>query len=246
VYETVAGAWQPADADFLRGYLGGIFDAEGSVTGNADKACFSDLKLCQDEINAHIKGRIAYALDFFGFSYTWEPKWLRIKGGIRERMRFLSLSLPACRRKTDRIATGASLLGARTTTVLAIEDGGVDSVYNVDEDVSGGVRSFFTNVYVHGCRYVGQDGIDPANRFNTPAGYCQSFRAAITGLLQAWAIEKRIQPAAVKVPAKAGPALAAASRPVAGESRPVVNSTEKPRVVTSERGGIAALTQRFL
>lgn len=44
------------------------------------------------------------------------------------------------------------------------------------------------------CRYVGQDGIDPANRFDVAPGYCQSMISAVTGLVQAAAIERYIRP----------------------------------------------------
>lgn len=43
------------------------------------------------------------------------------------------------------------------------------------------------------CRYVGQDS-DPASRFQAPDGYCKSTRSAMTGLLQAAAIERYVRP----------------------------------------------------
>lgn len=44
------------------------------------------------------------------------------------------------------------------------------------------------------CRYIGQDGRDPANRFDVKPGYCQSMQSAVTGLVQAAAIERYIRP----------------------------------------------------
>jgi sulfatase maturation enzyme AslB (radical SAM superfamily) len=48
------------------------------------------------------------------------------------------------------------------------------------------------------CRYIGQDGIDPRNRFEVPEGYCQSQIASITGLTQAAVIERYVAPAPPK------------------------------------------------
>lgn len=44
------------------------------------------------------------------------------------------------------------------------------------------------------CRLMGADGVDPANRFDVLPGYCQSMTAAMTGLLQAAAIERWVRP----------------------------------------------------
>jgi radical SAM protein with 4Fe4S-binding SPASM domain len=45
------------------------------------------------------------------------------------------------------------------------------------------------------CRYVGQDGLDPSNRFDVAPGYCESMTAAVTGMLMGGAIARRIRPA---------------------------------------------------
>jgi uncharacterized protein len=87
------------------------------------------------------------------------------------------------------------------------------------------------------CRYVGQNPTDPSYRYDTPAGYCASFRAAITGLLQAQVIEGKLQPAAT-------PTMVA---PRSGEPRPLVNSNDATTLsVDPERGGMAAFSKRFL
>lgn len=44
------------------------------------------------------------------------------------------------------------------------------------------------------CRYVGQDGVNPENRFDVPSGYCPSKRAAMHGLLRALAIGHYLTP----------------------------------------------------
>jgi len=42
------------------------------------------------------------------------------------------------------------------------------------------------------CRYVGADGVDPANRYDVLPGWCQSEQAWVAGFLQAATIEKYI------------------------------------------------------
>jgi radical SAM protein with 4Fe4S-binding SPASM domain len=35
------------------------------------------------------------------------------------------------------------------------------------------------------CQYVGQDGVDPRNRFDIARGFCESYRAAMAGVARA-------------------------------------------------------------
>jgi hypothetical protein len=35
------------------------------------------------------------------------------------------------------------------------------------------------------CQYAGQDGFDPANRFDVARGFCESYRAAMTRIVRA-------------------------------------------------------------
>lgn len=44
------------------------------------------------------------------------------------------------------------------------------------------------------CRYVGQDGMDPANRFSVAPGYCPSMISLVTGMLQGAVIERLVAP----------------------------------------------------
>jgi len=43
------------------------------------------------------------------------------------------------------------------------------------------------------CRLIGEDPADPAKRYNTPLGYCQSEVATVTGLMQGYAIERKLR-----------------------------------------------------
>lgn len=183
--------WKPDSSRFLRGFLSGIFDAEGSLTGNASKGGWADLKLCQEDIpnSIAIKGKIAYALDYFGFDYRWDKKWLRVRGGRKERFRFLSLTTPAVSRKVERFFSGQ--LSGDVSPVLSIAPGPVVDLFHIETTL----RNFLTPVGIsHNCRYVGQNGFDPAYRFDVPEGYCGSMQPAMMGLLAAAAIERYIRP----------------------------------------------------
>lgn len=69
------------------------------------------------------------------------------------------------------------------------------------------------------CRYVGGDGLDPAQRMDIPAGHCQSMRAFMTGMMMGAWIERRLRPEnyyADKSAARFDP-HSAAVRPAAAE-----------------------------
>lgn len=44
------------------------------------------------------------------------------------------------------------------------------------------------------CRYVGQDGVDPAQRMDIPVGNCQSLRAMMSGMMQGYWVERKLRP----------------------------------------------------
>lgn len=55
------------------------------------------------------------------------------------------------------------------------------------------------------CRYVGQDGVDPASRMDIPAGYCPSNRAMLTGMMQAAWISGSLRPEKKSAPPAPAP-----------------------------------------
>jgi DNA repair photolyase len=90
-------AWPISSShDWLKGFLAGIFDAEGS---NSESLRIAN---CDPEI----VGRFADGLAEFGFDATVEDprrdnglKYVRLRGGLRERLRFLQFVDPAITRK---------------------------------------------------------------------------------------------------------------------------------------------------
>jgi len=62
-----------------------------------------------------------------------------------------------------------------------------------------------TSISIGGChcRYIGQIPDDPSYRYDVPAGYCQSMRAFVTGLMQGFWIERDLRPAKFYKPREA-------------------------------------------
>jgi len=130
---------------WLKGFLAGIFDAEGSCSMHVFRIANSD-----PEILAWIRA----ALGRFGFDYAVEPlprengmTNIRLRGGLSERMRFFLGTDPAITRK--RTIEGSAL---KTTAAL-----GVTSIRSVGMtmrlyDITTGTGDFIANgVVSHNC-----------------------------------------------------------------------------------------------
>ncbi|MFI6261923.1 intein-containing Rv2578c family radical SAM protein [Micromonospora sp. NPDC051006] len=137
----------PADPseDWRRGFLAGIFDAEGSCSRGVFRISNSD-----DEILDHIRQSLAH----FGFSAVLEDLALtnrvrnvRLTGGIAERLRFFHLTDPAITRK--RSIDGMALKCQADLRVTAIEPLGLDLPL---WDITTGTGDFIANgVVSHNC-----------------------------------------------------------------------------------------------
>ena len=132
----------PSD-EWRKGFLAGIFDAEGSGNGvirivNAD---------------ATILGWIGACMESFGFRTVLEKptangcRTVRVTGGLRERLRFFHLVDPAIRRKLD--IDGMALKSDARTAVVSIEPlGQAMRLY----DITTGTGDFIANgVVSHNC-----------------------------------------------------------------------------------------------
>ena len=144
VRELIAWPIMPSPS-WLKGFLAGIFDAEGSCSGHAIRISNTD-----QEILAWIR----CSLDRFGFKYAVEKRGLangleciRLTGGLPERMRFFLGTDPAITRKRtfagDAVKTNARL---RVTSIRPL--GMVLRMY----DLTTGTGDFITNgVISHNC-----------------------------------------------------------------------------------------------
>jgi DNA repair photolyase len=131
-------------ADWSRGFLAGIFDAEGSCSEGILRICNTD---------PEILDRIARALRRFGFRFAVEdvrgkerPKVIRLLGGLCEQLRFFHTTDPAITRKRS-IQERALKTSARLR-VAEIEPLGEMELY----DITTGTGDFIANgVVSHNC-----------------------------------------------------------------------------------------------
>ncbi len=140
-------SWPPApSAQWCKGFLAGIFDAEGSY--NSD----GNLRICNT--NRAIVGQIVSCLRRFGFSFAIETRpganpltSVRLLGGLREHLRFFHTFDPAITHK--RRIEGQAIKNDAPLQVASIEPIGVDlPLY----DITTGTGDFIANgVVSHNC-----------------------------------------------------------------------------------------------
>ncbi len=136
---------QDPGPDWRKGFLAGIFDAEGS---------FSQGILRMSDTDPGIITRIISSLESFGFDVAQErtarPSGLvcvRLRGGLREALRFFHTVDPAITRKQS--IEGAAIESDAKLRVVAIEPLGLDvPMY----DITTGTGDFIANgVVSHNC-----------------------------------------------------------------------------------------------
>src|SRR4051794_12309498 len=134
-----------ATASWCKGFLAGIFDAEGSCSRGILRICNTDAVLVD---------WIAWCLRRLFFDYVREApgsgngmQVLRIRGGLRERLRFFHTVDPAITRK--RTIDGEALKCPTRLRVASVEPLGVEtSMY----DITTGTGDFISNgVVSHNC-----------------------------------------------------------------------------------------------
>ncbi len=147
VEEAVTWPHAPT-AEWCKGFLAGVFDAEGSYNSNGT------IRICNTD--QEIIDQIIWCLRRFEFSYVIERRNLdrvkpvtdiRIVGGLREHLRFFHTVDPAITRK--RTIDGMALKSDAPLRVVSIEPLGVDlPLY----DITTGTGDFIANGIVsHNC-----------------------------------------------------------------------------------------------
>ena len=130
--------------DWRKGFLAGIFDAEGSYSGS----------LRIPNTDPQIVDWTVSSLESFGFDYVVEPTnlpnglvYVRLRGGLREVLRFFHTVDPAITRK--RSIDGVALKSDAKLRVVAIEPLGLElPMY----DITTGTGDFIANgVVSHNC-----------------------------------------------------------------------------------------------
>lgn len=138
------GQWPDAPSDdWCKGFLAGIFDAEGSYRGGMLRISNTDRAILQ---------QITSCLRRFGFLAVTEARpdhssVLRVGGGLREHLRFFHLTDPAITRK--RTIDGQALKSAAPLGVVEIEPLGFDLPLF---DITTGTGDFIAEgVVSHNC-----------------------------------------------------------------------------------------------
>ena len=146
VEDIIGWPGSPSD-EWRKGFLGGIFDAEGSHSGGILRICNTD---------PAIVDQITSCLRRFGFAFAIESRltvnakrlqYVRVLGGLHEHLRFFHTVDPVITRK--RIIDGMAIKGDAPLRVVSIEALGVDlPLY----DVTTGTGDFIANgVVSHNC-----------------------------------------------------------------------------------------------
>src|SRR3954466_3808888 len=143
ITQLIAWPLSPSD-DWRKGFLAGIFDAEGSCAGHALRIANTD-RLILDWTAASLR--------HFRFQHVEETHadrnlcTLRLRGGLRERLRFFHLTDPAITRK--RAVQGTALKSDARTRVKSVEPLGLAMrLY----DITTGTGDFIANgVVSHNC-----------------------------------------------------------------------------------------------
>jgi DNA repair photolyase len=144
VKELIEWPRQATD-DWRKGFLAGIFDAEGSSSGGPVRIANAD---------AAIIDWVTWCLRRFGFEAVVEDRatanglrCVRLRGGLRERMRFFHTVDPAITRK--RSIAGTAIKSAAKLGVASIEPLGVDLPLF---DITTGTGDFIADgVVSHNC-----------------------------------------------------------------------------------------------
>lgn len=125
--------YEPHCESSWRGWLGGMYDAEGSgrTIGQSQK------------VNPDICLRIYKALDMFGFDHYTQDHQVYIKGNRDEMLRFFSLSAPVCSYKMDSVMLSGRF--KKPDKIVSVIHVGEDTVYGLKTSsgnyVAGGYAS---------------------------------------------------------------------------------------------------------
>ncbi|HWC27990.1 MAG TPA: intein-containing Rv2578c family radical SAM protein [Solirubrobacteraceae bacterium] len=142
VRELIRWPLNPSD-EWRRGFLAGIYDAEGSGSGvigivNTDETILRWTEACMDALGFRTT---------FDATGAGRARVLRLGGGLRERLRFFHVTDPAIRRKLD--IEGTALKSDARTSVVSIEPlGAAMRLY----DITTGTGDFIADgVVSHNC-----------------------------------------------------------------------------------------------
>jgi len=131
--------------EYRRGYLAGIFDAEGSFTQHI---------LRISNYDSSIIAKIKRYGDTLGFDFKIEEKGLILREGLREQLRFFLKVNPAIQRKKEAIVS--AIKRHKYAKILSVKRIGIKPVY----DITTTSKTFFANgFFSHNCWSMGNKGL---------------------------------------------------------------------------------------
>ncbi len=142
-------SWQHAtSAEWSKGFLAGIFDAEGSCHSNGALRISNTDRVIVDQITSCLRRfGFSFVIETQGLSRAKPVTYVRLVGGLREHLRFFHTVDPAITRK--RTITGSAIKNNAPLRVVSIEPLGVDlPLY----DMTTGTGDYIANGTVnHNC-----------------------------------------------------------------------------------------------
>ena len=144
IVDAIRWPWSPSD-DWRKGFLAGIYDAEGSHSQGVFRISNTDMAIIR---------MIVESLEALDFDFALEDPGLanglrvvRLRGGLRERLRFFHTVDPAITRK--RTIDGMAVKSDARLGVISVEPLGVEMPLY---DITTGTGDFIANgVISHNC-----------------------------------------------------------------------------------------------
>jgi radical SAM protein with 4Fe4S-binding SPASM domain len=117
---------------FRAGFLGGMFDAEGSYSCNT-------LRISNE--NKEIIEKISDCLSSLGFEYVIEKHGVRVRGGASEAIRFFATCRPVLERKIENIL--GHRVASKRKPVVSKREIGIQKVYNIETEAGNYIANGF-------------------------------------------------------------------------------------------------------
>ncbi len=139
--------WPPNLSDsWCKGFLAGIFDADGSYSGGALRISNSDPAITEHTVRCLERLSFRFTIESAGRDRAYPMEVVRIRGGLREHLRFFHTVDTAIVRKRD--IEGQAVKNTADLRVVSIEPLGTMSLF----DITTGTGDFVADgVISHNC-----------------------------------------------------------------------------------------------
>ena len=145
IRESVAWPSVPSDS-WCKGFLAGVFDAEGSYSGGIFRISNTDPAIVEHTTDCLERFDFDFTIEDLIKNRTHPIKVVRVRGGLREHLRFFHIVDPAIARKRD--IEGQALKSNANLQVASIEPLGPMPLF----DITTGTGDFIANgVVSHNC-----------------------------------------------------------------------------------------------